>query len=191
MAAHVDQERDDGECSQHDGDDSDWPCQPMNVITQEVAPQAIKRGPRNSPQGIEEQKGCPTHPVGSSQERCPDAQYRDKASEEDDLAAVLHEEVLPQFQFALAKVKSRPIPTQEAISPFAPDPEAQVIPQDRAAGSSDDHQRKRELVSRSSIDGGKEQHGLAREWNTSALDTNKGQHCPIAIRGQQECQLRC
>src|SRR5258708_38892463 len=102
----------------------------MNVIPPEVAPQAIKRGPRNSPQGIEEQKGCPTHPVGSSQERRPYAQYRDKAPEEDDLAAGLHEEVLPQVQFALATVKSRPIPTQEAIPPCAPDPEHQVSPSD-------------------------------------------------------------
>src|SRR5437660_3505876 len=99
----------------------------MNVITQEVASQAIKRGPRNSPQGVEEQKGCPTHPVGSSQERRPDAQNRDIASEEDDLAAVLHEEVLSKFQFTLVKVQSRAVPAQELITPFVPNPEAQVI----------------------------------------------------------------
>jgi hypothetical protein len=49
VAAQKDQKCDDDEHSQYDRDDAYWSCQPMHVITQEVAAQSIEGRPHDSP----------------------------------------------------------------------------------------------------------------------------------------------
>lgn len=101
VAPHENQRRDGDEQAQCERNRSDWSCQPMHIITKEVASQPVDCGPDNSHQRVEEQKGSPRHGVGSGQERGPGTQDGDKAAKEDYFATVLAEEVLSQFHFAL------------------------------------------------------------------------------------------
>ena len=97
---HKDQKGDDDERGQYGAGDGDRPCQPVNVITEVVASQAKECSPHDSTQSVEEQKARPAHPIRPGQERGPGPQHGDKAPKEDDLAAMLHEEVLSKFQLA-------------------------------------------------------------------------------------------
>src|SRR5205085_11111596 len=106
-----------------------------------LTPQARRRTPHHSTQGGEEQKAGPAHPIRPSQERGPGAQHRNKAPKEDDLAAVLHEEVLSQFQLAFIQTNIATVATQETVAAHASDYEAEVITQDSATGSSHNHQQ--------------------------------------------------
>src|SRR5260370_24416808 len=112
----------------------------MNVITEVVASQAEECGPHDSPQSVEEQKARPAHPIRPGQERGPGPQHGDKAPKEDDLAAVLHEEVLSQFQLAFIHANKAPVATQQSVAAPPSNHQAEIITQDGATGSSHDHQ---------------------------------------------------
>src|SRR5260221_2572623 len=190
IAAHEDQEGEEGKDSQHDRYDPHWPGQSMHVVTQKIAARSIERGPQHASQGIEEQKAFPPHPVGPGQERGPHAEESDEAPEKDHLAAVPHEEIEPQFQLALIEAKEATVAAQQTVPALAPGPEAEVIAQDRSARSCRDHQWKRELVRRPGIDRRHQQHGFAREGNTGTLDGNTGKDCPVAVGGEERRQAR-
>ena len=157
----------------------------MNAITQEVASQTEERGPHDASQGVEEEKARPAHLIGPGQESGPGSQHGDKAPKEDDLAAVLHEEVLPQFQLAFIQTNIATVAAQETVAALASDPEAEIIAQDGATGGSHDHERNGKMMRCPCINGGNEQHRLAREGNACALDGNKDENCPIAVGGKQ------
>src|SRR5712691_4791617 len=161
----------------------------MNGITQEVASYSKERGPHDAPQRVEEQKGGPAHPIRPGQERGPGPQHRDKASKEDHLATMLQEEVLPQFQLALIKTNRAAIAAQQTVATFASNPEAQIITQNGPTGGSYNHESKGQAVRRPSINGGNEQHRLAREGNACALDGDKDEDGPIAIGSQQLLEI--
>src|SRR2546428_2483353 len=145
IATQEDQKGDDDQHSQHKRDRAYRSGEPMHVVTQEVAPQPVEGRPDDAPCGIEEQKAGPAHTVGPGQEGCPGAEHGDKASEEDDFAAMPHEEVLPQFQPALLQTNVATIAPQQTVPTLAPDPEAQIITQDRPTGRRRDYHWNEEL----------------------------------------------
>src|SRR5260370_32597559 len=123
--------------------------------------QYILAGIGAMPQCLEEQEGCPWHAVGSGQERGPGTQDSDKAPKEDPFAAMLAEEVLPQFHFALIEAKVMTVAAQQTVATFAPNPVAEIIAQNCTTGSRHDHQRRREAVGHTRIDGCDEPHRSA------------------------------
>ncbi len=163
----------------------------MHVVTQEVAPQPVERGPDDASCCIEEQKALPPHAVGPGQECRPGAQHGDKAPEEDDFAAMPHEKILPQLQPAFLEANIAPIAPQQTVATLAPDPEAEIIPQDRPTGRRRDHHWNGELVRRPGIDGSHQEHGLTRKRDAGALNGHKDQDRPIPIGGEQMHQVRC
>ena len=191
VAPHENQRRDEDEQTQCDRNQSDRSCQPMHNIAEEVASQPVDCDPGDSPERVEEQKGSPRHAVSSGQERGPGTQDGDKATKEDYFAAVLAEEILSQFHFALIETDVAAIAAQQTIATFAPNPVAEIIAQNCATGSSRDHQCDREAVGRSSIDSRDEEHGLARKGYAHALDGHKEQHRPVAVGCQKMRQLGC
>ncbi len=124
VAPHENQRRDDDEQTQCDRNQSDRSCQPMHIIAEEVASQPVDCDPGDSPERVEEQKGSPRHAVSSGQERGPGTQDGDKAAKEDYFAAVLAEEILSQFHFALIETDVAAIAAQQTIATFAPNPVA-------------------------------------------------------------------
>src|SRR5437868_4868669 len=163
----------------------------MYIIAEEVSSQPIERSPDDAPKRVVEQEGSPWHAVGPGQERGPGTQEGDKAPKEDHFAAMLAEEVLPQFHFALVEAKVMTVAAQKAVAAFTSNPVAQIIAYNRPQGRRSDHQRNGEAVSRPGIDGGHEQHGLARKGYSHTLDGHKEQHRPIAIDRQKMHQLGC
>src|SRR5260370_3617150 len=89
--------------------------------------QYILAGIGAMPQCLEEQEGCPRHAVGSGQERGPGTQDGDKAPKEDHFAAMLAEEILPQFHFALIEAQLTTVAAQQTVATFAPNPVAEMI----------------------------------------------------------------
>src|SRR5260370_36282337 len=108
--------------------------------------QYILAGIGAMPQCLEEQEGCPWHAVGSGQERGPGTQDSDKAPKEDPFAAMLAEEILPQFHFALIEAKVMTVAAQQTVATFAPNPVAEIIAKNCTTGSRHDHQRRREAA---------------------------------------------
>ena len=72
----------------------------MHVIPEKVSSQAIESGPNDPAKRIKKEKAALSHPIGPRQKGGPGTQYRDKATKEDDLAAMLTEEILPHFELA-------------------------------------------------------------------------------------------
>src|SRR5712692_2815745 len=101
VAAHEDEEREEAECRQCERDKANRPGEPLQVIPQEVASQAVARGPDDASQSIEEQEAFPLHAIGSRQECRPHAQHRHEAPEEDDFAAMPAEVIEAQLELAL------------------------------------------------------------------------------------------
>ncbi len=124
-------------------------------------------------------------PPSPCQEGCPGTQHSDEAPKEDDLAAMLAEQVQPQFQFALIEADVASVTAQQAEPTFAAHPEPEIIAQDRPAGGCHDHQGNGQPVRRPSIDSSNQQHGLAREGNAHALDGDEEQDRPVAIGAQE------
>lgn len=50
-----------------------------------------------------------------------------------------HEKILPQLQPAFLEANIAPIAPQQTVATLAPDPEAEIIPQDRPTGRRRDH----------------------------------------------------
>jgi hypothetical protein len=73
------------------------PGDTMYLLAQSEACQALNARPDDAAGTIEDEEAAPGHPVDAGEQRCEGAQYRDEAAEEDDLAAVLEEEVLTEL----------------------------------------------------------------------------------------------
>ena len=52
VASHEDQRRNGDEETEHDCNGSDWACQPMRIVAEEVASQSVECGPDDAPSAL-------------------------------------------------------------------------------------------------------------------------------------------
>src|SRR5438067_13675215 len=102
---------------------------------------------------------------------------------------MFHKEVLSQFQLALIKANVATVAPEQAIAPFTPDPEAEIITQDGTTGRRQNHERNRQAMGRPGIDGSYKQHSFAREGDACALDGYKDENGPITVRREKMRQV--
>ena len=103
---------------------------------------------------------------------------------------MLAEEIYTHFQPAFIEADIASVTVEEAVAPFAPDPEADIITQNGTTGCCKDHQPDGEFMCRPRIDCGNQQHRLTWERNPYTLDGNKQEHSPIAIGHQEMLEVR-
>src|SRR5262245_7754851 len=77
------------------------------------------------------------------------------------------------------------IAAQHTIPAFSPDPETDIITDDGATGSSDNHEPNRKLVRLPGVDCSNQEHRFARERNANTFYSYKEKNRPVAI-GRQE-----
>ena len=189
VAAQKEKKADNDQRGQDHGDGANRACQPMHVISKEVASQSVDGGPCDSSERIEEQKAVPGHTVCSGQEGGPGAEHGYEASKEDYFAAMFHKEVLSKLQLALVESNIAAKATEQAVASFTSDPEAQIIAQDRAAGRCRDYQGNKKAMRCTSVDGGDDEHSFTWEGDTSALNGHEEQDCPVAVGSEKMGQV--
>jgi len=163
-------------------------CEPIDDRPEQIASQAIPRGPHHGSQGVAEEKARPAHVKDPCQHSSPHAQHRDKASEEDDFAPMPLKQGKTQLQLALRAVNAPGVAQQETRSGSGANPVPEIVPQDRSAGCRHNDPANGQLVRGSRRNGRDEQHGFARKGNAGTLKQDKEQHRPIAIGGKPQCQ---
>src|SRR4051812_5217425 len=82
-------------------DDARGAEQPVGLLTEIVAGETQQRCPGDAAGNVERKKAPPIHLVDAGEERGEGAEHGDEASEENDLAAVLAEEIHAELHLAL------------------------------------------------------------------------------------------
>jgi hypothetical protein len=67
----------------------------MDFLPEQESTHSEKSCPEDSAGGVKEQKAAPRHPISSGKECGERPEDRDEAAQEDDLAAIPLEEILP------------------------------------------------------------------------------------------------
>src|SRR3984957_20815077 len=106
---------------------------------EQVAACAEDGRPDDSARGIEEKELLPVVAIDASEKRRKSAQHRDEAAEKDDLAAVLEEEILPDFEPLLIKSNIMPKAKNKRKAELATDPIAAIVADDGAGRRRPDH----------------------------------------------------
>ncbi len=81
------------------------------------------------------------------------------------------------------------IAQQQLIAERTADPKTDIVAQNCAGRCGRYDQRNVEIVRRAGIDGGRQQHRLARKGNPDALDTDEQHDDPIAVDRNQLIEL--
>src|SRR6185437_1235006 len=134
---------------------------------------------------IEGKEPPPIHLVDAGEQRGEGTQHGDETSEKDDLAAVLEKQIHAELHLGLVEVDISAVAQHQLVAELAAEPEADVVAEDGTGRRRGDDQGDVEVVRRSGIDGGGEQHRLARKWDADALDADKEHDRPITIGGYQ------
>jgi hypothetical protein len=100
-----------------------------HLLTEVIGTEAIDGGPDDSPCGIECEKALPVHAIGTGEKRREATPNGNKAPEEDHSTAVPKEQILPELDPALRQPDIAPEADQKPGAEFAPDPEAQIVPE--------------------------------------------------------------
>ena len=73
------------------------------------------------------------------------------------------------------------VPLQQTRSKLAADPITDVVPDNRAGGGGHNDTFDRQAAGLSGVDGGADQHRLARQWYARALQRHDKKDHPIAV----------
>ena len=111
----------------------------------EGQPEEISAGPEpgrpnNSAACIEDKETRPRQMVDPGQERRERPQERDETPEEDDFPAVSQEQILRDLEPPLVDVQDGAIAINQRKAEFAPDPIAEIVPDDRRSGGAKNDQ---------------------------------------------------
>ena len=95
-----------------------------------------------------------------------------EAAEEDDFAAMLHEEILPDLDARLGQADIVPIAHKHREADFPPDPIPNIVPHDGANGSRGNDLGNAETPCLARIDGRGNKYRLARQRQAHAFQAN-------------------
>src|ERR671932_1368317 len=118
VATEDDRQCNDHEYAHREGGPAHGPSQAVDVVAEQVAAQAVDRGPEDAAKGVGDQEAVPRHAVRAGQEGGQGTQHCHEAAEEDDLPAVARKEIVPQFELALVQADEIAIAAQQAIAAF-------------------------------------------------------------------------
>jgi hypothetical protein len=151
-------------------------------LPQIVCTDAVDTCPHNAAGGIEQQKARPAHAVGAGEEGCKRPQHDDKAAKENDLAPVTNEKVLAEPYPAFGQSNVTPVSQQNTVAYPAPNPEADVVAENRANRSGSNHKPDVEVMRRAGVDRRGNQRRLAGSRHANAFETDDPTDHPAAIR---------
>ena len=129
------------------------------------------------------------HVIDAGEEGSKDPQHGNETPEEHHLRPVPVEEILAKAQPVLLEPNVASVPFHQPVATRAADPVSDVVPQDRARRRGDDDPEDREPPRRAGIDGGGDQHGLARHRDADALDADEDEDGEVTIGRQQGVEV--
>jgi hypothetical protein len=134
--------------------------------------------PTNAAGGIEQQKARPAHAGW----RRP--QHGDKVAKEKKttLPPVTNEKVLAEPYPAFGQSNVTPVSQQNTVAHLAPNPEADVVAENRANRSGSNHKPDVEVIRGSGVDRRGNQRRLAGSRYANAFETDDPTDHPVAIR---------
>src|SRR5215203_3584808 len=124
----VEDYREDEQADQQYRDPSQPTLHQPYAAPKEVAHKDNRRSPDGSPQSVVEDEGPPAHPAYASDQGTKDAQAREEACQKYGLSPVPLEERFGTCQPLGADEDVAPPPQDEGSLPFAPDPVADLVP---------------------------------------------------------------
>src|SRR6187401_2110082 len=107
----------------------------LDIFAEHVGAEAEQRRPENGASSIGDEEARPRHAIDAGQERGEDPEKSDEAAEEDDLAAMLHEEILPDLDAGLGQADVAAIANEHREADRPPDPIADIFTVDSAGRS--------------------------------------------------------
>ena len=152
------------------------------LLSQIVCTDAVDTCPNDAAGGIEQQKARPVHAVGAGEEGCKRSQHGDKAAKENDLAPVTNEKVLAEPYPAFGQSNVTPVSQENTVAYPAPDPEADVVAENRANRSGSNHEPDVEVTRGSGVDRRGNKCRLAGSRYANAFETDDPTDHPVTIR---------
>src|SRR5918911_853723 len=185
VAAEPERKGDDEDRREDADGDVEWPLDAFQGVGQVVEPERVGRRPRDAARRVEGKEPRVAHAARAGEEGGVRAQDRDEATEEDDGAAVAVEEQPPDLELRFVDPDLGAVAPQQPIAAEETDPEADVVSDDRAPGRRRPHQLDRQVVSRTRIQRGDDDHRLARKRNAQAFDGDEGEDRRVAVLAEQ------
>jgi hypothetical protein len=112
------------------------------------------------------------HGIDAGQERGEDPEKGDEAAEEDDLAAMLHEEILTDLDARLGQADVAAIANEHREAGLPPDPIADIVSNDGAGRSRGNDLGNIEAARLAGINGRGSKYRLARQRQAHAFQAN-------------------
>ena len=150
---------------------------------EDVGPKPEGCRPREPAGGVEYQEAPPGHLVDAGEQRRHGSQQRHKPAEEDDLATVPFEQVVPDGQALRRESDPESMAQQERLTDVPSDPVAGTVARDRARRCGGDDRTDMQPVRGARIDCGGHQHRLARERQSHAFERDDDGNDGIAVGG--------
>src|SRR5215203_2850253 len=165
------------------------PAQPTlhqpEAAPKEVAHKDYRRSPDGSSQGVVEDEGPPPHPAYASDQGTKDAQAGEEACQKYGLSPVPIEERFGTCQPLGADEDVAPPNPDEPAPPFAPDPVADLVPDNGPQDAEHDGIPQVKMSLQDQDAGGKE-YGLTRQRHSRALQHHPKEDDEVAVVGDEK-----
>ena len=104
-----------------------------------------------------------------------------------------HEDVPAHLELRLIQTDVTAVASKQPVATEPTNAETDVVADDGARNRSKDDARDGEIVCRTGIHSGGDQHGLAWEWHSEALDPDEKEYNEVAVCRQQvgEAAVHC
>jgi hypothetical protein len=121
------------------------------------------------------------HGIRTGQYGCYVAQERQKASNENEPAAISHKEALTDSDPSFGDSETRPVSHQQLVAESPADPKADNLADDCCDDSSSDQRPNFEAVRPGGKKASRDQSGLGRQRDANALERDECRHYPDAV----------
>src|SRR5260221_3131507 len=169
------------DCGNDEDDDSGGAEKMARLLAEIVSAKADHGRPSDPPGNIESKEAAPIHLIDAGEQRGEGTEHGNEPPKEDDLAAMLVEQVHAELHLGLVEMEVAAITQQQLVAELAADPVANIVPEHGAGRRGRYHQGDVEVMRSSRIDRRGQQHRLAGNRNADAFDADEQHDGPITV----------
>src|SRR5262249_41402000 len=154
-------------------------------LTKRIGCEAVAYDPSGGRAGACKVKIPLRHRIGTGEHGRHVAQKRQKAGDENESAAVLHKEPLPDSDASFRHSKTRAVSHQQVMPESASDPKADNLARDGGNDPSSDERPNIEAVGSGGEKSRRDQRRLGGQWNAHAFERDERCDNPDAVVGYE------
>lgn len=160
-----------------------------DLAAQRISAQRIAACPAGAAQRIEQHEARPVHAAGPGQHGHKHPHDGNKPATEDNGAAVVVEQILPQNQTVGIEPEAWTVFLQQGQPDPAANDVADVIANNRPGHSGHGHPANGEVMRLEAIERGRDNAGLSRDWHPHALHHDNQGNNAVAVMLKQRVQM--